>query len=71
MLQVVKNIVVIKFTILELRKIGNDLLSLLILVIWVKRKKVRVIMMIIILFIRLVIVCGEFSDACLGLLFHA
>ena len=71
MLQVVKNIVVIKFTILKLRKIGDDLLSLCILVVWVKRKKIQIFMIIIILFIRLVVVCREFSTACLGLLSHA
>ena len=67
----VKYVVVIKFTILKLRKVGDDLLRLCILVVWVKRKKIQVTVIIILLFIRLVVVCGEFSAAYLGLLLHA
>ena len=67
----VKYVIVRKFTIFKLRKIGDYLLSLCIMEVWVKGKKIRVILIIIILFIKLVVVRGEFSAACLGFLSYA
>ena len=67
----VKYVIVIEFTIFKLRKIGDYLLSLCIMEVWVKGKEIRVILIIIILFIKLVVVPGEFNGACLGLLSHA
>ena len=63
----VKYVIVIEFTIFKLRKVGDYLLSLCIMEVWVKGKEIRVILMIIILFINLVVVSREFNAACMDL----
>ena len=67
----VEYVIVIEFTIFKLGKIGYYLLILCILEVWVEGKKVRIILIIIILFIELIIVHGDCNATYLDLLFHA
>ena len=67
----VEYVIVIKFTIFKLGKIGDYLLRLCILEVWVEGKKIRVILINIIMSIKLIIVRGDCNAICLGFLFHA
>ena len=59
----VEYVVVIKRTVVKIRKIREDLLGICSLVIWVKREEVRVILSFMVLSIGLIRIHREFSDA--------